>query len=88
MSFVKQLLAKSELVRRWYLRNFEKEDLSDIKLSKSENKLFSSMERFHSLSHVRYDRLLCTNYLFVQECFFSVRKNGCLTFPVLKRRLE
>ena len=70
MSFVKQLLAKSELVRRWYLRNFEKEDLDDIRLSKSENKLFSSMERFHSLSHVRYDRLFCTIYLFVQSFFF------------------
>ena len=54
MSFAKQLLAKSELVRRWFIKNFDKEDTSDIQLSESENKMFSSMERFHRLSHVRY----------------------------------
>ena len=55
MSFSKQLLTKSELVRRWYIRKFGEEELGDTRLSKSENILFSSMERFHSLSHVRYD---------------------------------
>ena len=58
MSFIKKLLAKSELARSWYLDTFDKEDTEDIRLGDAEKKLFGSMERFHSLSHFRYDRLL------------------------------
>ena len=70
MSFVKHLLAKSELVRRWYLRNFDKDAPGDIRLSESEIKLLNSMERFHRLSHVRYERMsLCTKDLFIKFPF-------------------
>lgn len=56
MSYIDKLKGKCELVRNWYFDVFDREDPEDIRLTMEEQKLFSSMERFHSLSHTRYEQ--------------------------------
>jgi hypothetical protein len=54
-------------------------------LGDAEKKLFGSMERFHSLSHFRYDRLLsCISFSFV----FSFSKEELLSYlPSVKEKV-
>ena len=49
------------MIRESYRELFEREEPYDISLNSTEQKMFSSMERFHKLSHTRFR-------------FFSIKK--------------
>ena len=60
MAFVDKLGAKCEMIRESYRELLEREEPYDISLNSTEQKMFSSMERFHKLSHTRF-RFLSIN---------------------------
>ena len=54
MSFVEELGKKCEMVRKSYPTEIENNDPCSVHLTDEDQKLFSSMERFHRLSHSKY----------------------------------
>ena len=55
MDFKAQLEAKCELVRKWYKGGLDSDKTVEVNLTESESKLFFRMQRFHTLSHTRYE---------------------------------
>ena len=57
MAFVGKLAAKCKMIRELYEVLYARDESQEpctIVLSRKDQKLFSSMERFHKLSHTRY----------------------------------
>ena len=54
MSFVEQLGNKCEMVWKSYRTEIENKEPCTVHLTDEDWKLFSSMERFHQLSHTKY----------------------------------
>ena len=58
MDFKAQLEAKCALVRKWYKGALDCDKTFEVNLTESEIKLFLRMQRFHKLSHTRYESRL------------------------------
>ena len=97
MNFLGKLGAKCEMVRNWYWDEFEKSDTENWRLTQEEYKLFSTMERFHSLSHTRYKFWFYNKFKFSNNIasfmpkiveFFSAKKNGLPTSLLLAANFQ
>ena len=97
MNFLGKLGAKCELVRSWYREEYEKSDPGNCKLTLKDHKVFSTMERFHSLSHTRYQFLFFLKFKFSNNidyfmpkivAFYSAKKNGWPTSLLSAANLE